>query len=141
MIADFSGRWTAQLTGDAFLPGIEAGSVTVRIDHVEPLLQLTVAAAAPGYAFGHFACNYRTDGTEMVTSTHGMKVRTKAHWEKGALDVETSIEMGRFSKQFYSTWSVSKGRRVLTVRRREGENKSILTFKAIETLPSNPRNS
>jgi hypothetical protein len=121
MNIDFSGRWSAQLESNAFLPGIEAGMVSIRIDHVEPLLQLTVVATAPGYALGQFVSNYRTDGIELVTSTHGMRVRTNAHWEGDELLVDTSIGMGSYSKRLQTALWLSNDGKVLTMRHREGE--------------------
>jgi len=120
MTIDFSGKWSAPLERNAFLPGIEAGMVSVRIDHVEPLLQITVVATSPGYNLGHLVCNYRTDRTEIVTSTHGMRVRTNAHWEGDELFLDTWMGMGSYCKRL-QTWLSSDGR-VLTMRCKEGES-------------------
>jgi hypothetical protein len=132
---DFSGKWSARLESNAFLPGIEAGMVSVRIDHVEPLLQLTVVAAAPRYALGHFVCNYRTDRTELVTSTHGIRVRTNAHWEGDELCVDTSIGMGSYSKHLQSRWCLSNDGSVLTMWRREGDFAPQITILHRQDLP------
>ncbi len=121
MSVDFSGRWKAKPASDAFLPAIEAGMISVKIDHVEPLLQVIIAASAPGYAFGNFVLNYRTDGTEVVTTTHGMQVQTNAYWDKGdELIVDLSIVMGSFRKYSQTSWRLSNGDKVLTMRHREG---------------------
>jgi hypothetical protein len=64
----FQWQMDGSVKRDPFLPGIEFGMVAVKIDHVEPLLQLVFIISAPAYSLGHFVCNYRTDGTEVVTS-------------------------------------------------------------------------
>lgn len=116
MSVDFSGRWAAQLKVNAFLPGIENGMVAIRIDHVEPLLQLTQVTSAPGYSFGHFVCNYRTDGTEVVTSFHGGQVRTNARWESDELSIDMQIALGSYSKRVQSRWILSRDGRLLTMQ-------------------------
>jgi hypothetical protein len=118
---DFSGRWKAKPRADSFLPGIEAGMISVGIDHVEPLLQVAIGATAPGYALGHFICNYRTDGTEVVTSSGGMQVRTSAHWEGDELELDTRIGMGSFTRRLETRWRLSEKGRVLTIRRRDSD--------------------
>jgi hypothetical protein len=128
MSIDFSGKWRAQLERNTFLPGIEAGMMSVRIDHVEPLLQVTVVATAPGYALGQFMCNYRTDRIEIVTSTHGVQVRTNAHWEGDQLFVDTWFGMGSYSKRLLTSWWLSNDGRVLTMRHREGESAGQVTI-------------
>ncbi len=54
--------------------------VAMRIEHLGPLLQITMIASAPGYALRAFVLNCRTDHAEVLTSTHGMQVRTNAFW-------------------------------------------------------------
>jgi hypothetical protein len=122
MSVDFSGRWTAELESNPFLPGIEAGMVVFRIDHVEPLLQLTVIASAPRYSLFHFECNHRTDGTEIVTCLHGLQVRTNAHWESNELLLEMHLARGSYRKRLQARWRLSKEGRVLTMQQHDGES-------------------
>jgi hypothetical protein len=122
MSVDFSGRWTAELERNPFLPGIEAGMVVFRIDHVEPLLQLTVVASAPRYSLFHFMCNHRTDGTEVITSMYGLQVRTNAHWESDQLLLEMHLAMGSCRRRLQASWQLSKDGRVLTMQQRNGES-------------------
>jgi hypothetical protein len=127
MSVDFSGRWAAELKSNSFLPGIEAGMVVFRIDHVEPLLQLEVVASAPRYSLFHFMCNHRTDGTEVITSNHGLQVATNAHWENDQLLVEMHITMGSYHKRLQARWQLSKDGRVLTLQQHDGESAVHLT--------------
>jgi len=116
MSVDFSGRWAAQLKSSPFLPGIENGMVAVRIDHVDPLLQLTLVTSAPGYSFGHFVCNYRTDRAEVVTRLGSGQVRTNAGWESDELSIDMQITLGSYSKRVQSRWSLSRDGTLLTMR-------------------------
>ncbi len=125
MSVDFSGRWAAQLRSDPFFSGIEFGMVAVRIDHVEPLLQLTVLPSAPRYAFGQLLCNLRTDGAEVVTRLGSGQVRTHAHWESDELSVEMQIALGRYAKRLTSRWGLSKDGRLLTMQHESGAERHV----------------
>jgi len=116
MSVDFSGKWAAQPKSDPFLPGIENGMAAIRIDHVEPLLQLTLVTSAPGYSFGHFVCNYRTDGADVVTRLGSGQVRTNARWESDELSIEMHIALGSYSRRLRSRWSLSRCGRLLTMQ-------------------------
>ena len=118
MTVNFSGRWTARPKGFAFLPGLASGMVSITIDHIEPLLQKTVVVSAPSYTLSHFACNYRTDGTEVVSSSSGIEFRTVARWVAQKLDVQTFIKGGSLNVSFHSTWRLSKDGRILTIFQR-----------------------
>jgi hypothetical protein len=122
MSVDFTGRWTAKLGSDSFLPGIEAGALVLTIDHVEPLLQVKAIASAPHYSLGHIQLNYRTDGIEVDNTTHSMKVRTTAHWDGNKLAVQIRIKIGNYERHVRSIWRLSKNRNELTVRREEPES-------------------
>jgi hypothetical protein len=116
MSADFSGKWATRLKSNPFLPGIENGMVAIRIDHIEPLMQLTLITSAIGYSFGNFVCNYRTDGAEVVTRLGSGQVRTNAGWESDELSIDMQIQLGSYAKRVQSRWSLSEDGRLLTMR-------------------------
>ncbi|HEY3927280.1 MAG TPA: hypothetical protein VGL89_02790 [Candidatus Koribacter sp.] len=122
MKADFSGRWTMNPRSDPFLPGIEAGMVVLKIEHIDPLLQVTLTHSAPGYALGAFVLNCRTDHVEVLTSRHGIQARTDAYWDTGnQLLVDMSICMGSYERHFRSSWSLSTAGKSLTIRHIAGD--------------------
>jgi len=122
MSVDFSGRWIMNPRSDPFLPGIEKGTVALRIDHIDPLLQIRIIPSAPGYALGHFVLNLRTDDVQVETRTHGMELQTNAVWqEPEELLVSASIRMGRYERHFRWSWRLTDVGKTLLVRHVDGE--------------------
>jgi hypothetical protein len=136
MSVDFTGKWNVKPQSDPFLPGIEAGMIALRVEHIDPLLQVTMVASAPGYALGNFVLNYRTDHTEVITSTHGMQVRTNAFWDSGdELVVDMSIRMGSYQRHSQSSWSLSDAGKTLTIRHMDGNLADRITIFHQQDVP------
>ncbi|HEX4165241.1 MAG TPA: hypothetical protein VHZ55_07190 [Bryobacteraceae bacterium] len=125
MAVDFSGRWRGEVPVDEFFR-VTSFTLLVTIEHLEPLLQRTTVMSAPGYGLQHLLMNYLTTGSEVVRVTHGMTIRTQAHWEGRELVLNTDIQMGRYQQRVVARWRLRGRGKILTMQiERNGKKNTI----------------
>jgi hypothetical protein len=113
---DFSGAWRLDLSRSDFgeLPAPQ--SMTTRVDHREPLIQVA-SSVTTIHGTSNTSYTYRTDGSPQTNTVRGTVVISKAKWSKALLVVEVTARTRSGELRFTDKWELSEDRKTLIISR------------------------
>jgi hypothetical protein len=91
---NFSGEWALDLDKSNFGPMGGPASMTRKIDHTDPDLNVTQTSTGGPQGDQTVSLKYSTDGKETTNQLMGTPAKTTASWDGGALVIKMSIDAG-----------------------------------------------
>lgn len=117
---DFTGLWEVNFEKST-MRGQQPSRILMKIEHREPkVIQMIFVSHATG-AEERLTFEYTTDGEESINSIRGNLCRTRAHWDRMELVIESSMKAPDREFNFKDCWSLSSDGRMLTMAHRNDD--------------------
>ena len=109
---DFSGDWKLNVDKSNFGPIPPPTSVSMKVDHKEPVLKSTTMQSAMDGDHTDVA-SYTTDGKESKNDFRGTEAKSIAKWDGDMLVIDTKVDFQGTEITLKSTWKLSEDGKTL----------------------------
>jgi hypothetical protein len=113
---NLSGTWALDIPASDFAKEPPPQKRMMVVEHVDPMLTITVAEDGRGGPFKATA-HYRTDGKSTVNDVFGNQMTSTAKWEAAELVMTTTGKFADNEIMLVDRYALSADGRTLTVRR------------------------
>jgi len=110
---NFTGSWKLDPDKSTFGPMPPPSSMTRKIEHTEPALNLTEERSGP-QGDQSLVFKYSTDGKETTNELMGNPVKAVAVWDGGALVINMKADFGGNEIKLTDKWTLSEDGKTFT---------------------------
>jgi hypothetical protein len=115
--ADFTGEWRLDVSRSQFAQQRAPASKVVQIDHLEPMLRMTVLEQSAAGQRLEGTTFHSTDGEDRVNIVLGNSLKSTAKWDGATLVIRTSGKFGANEIALDDRYELSADGKTLTLRR------------------------
>jgi hypothetical protein len=113
---DFSGEWKLNAAKSHLGTLPSAHSMTQKVNHKDPQLQLAVTEAAGRFSFSS-NFSYTTDGKECINMIRNMEIKSALKWDGETLVIQSKMIIEANPVVSIEKWTLSEDGKMLTVNR------------------------
>ena len=120
MNSNFTGTWKANLEKSKVL-GPAPREMVVKIQHADPELVEEIVTTKADGTEDRVVFRCLTTGDDVTNSVHDVQFRSRSHWTKEVLVIESWISVGGRNCHFRDHWSLSADGQILTMEHRDDD--------------------